>query len=156
MHQGSKFVGSAGFFLLLLVPGLILLGQDLILRRRNRQERLGKSDRLKLQARQHALQKMDNLLSGEGPRRMEEVNALLTGYLRTLWGLGEQPYTLKEWHGLLDAQSISHEINKEIHSLLHAFELAIYAGQPTTDQFNEWVIKAKQVVEKLGVVSQNP
>ncbi|HNR08887.1 MAG TPA: BatD family protein [Saprospiraceae bacterium] len=149
MHRGNQFVGSAGFFLLLLLPGLILLGQDILLRGRRRRERLGKSERLKLQARQQALQKLDSLLSSEGPKRMEEVNALLTGYLRTKWGLGEQPYTLQEWHGIVDAQVIPPESKKEIHGLLHAFELAIYAGQPTADQFNEWVMKAKRVVEGI-------
>ena len=149
MPRGNKFVGTTGFFLLLLLPGLILLGQDMVLRGRARRERLGKSDRLKIQARQQALQKLESLLSGEGTKRMEEVNALFTGFLRIKWSLGEKPHTLQEWHGIVDAQSIPTELKTEIHGLLHAFELAIYAGQPTADQFTGWVMKAKQVVGEL-------
>lgn len=149
IRQGGKFIGSTAYYLLLLLPGLMLIGQGIELRRRARREHLGKSGRLKLQAKNQALQKLDALLSGEAPKRMEEVNTVLTGYLRTNWSLGEKPFTLQEWHGIVDGQSIPPELKTGVHDLLKAFELAIYAGQPSASQFDEWVIKTKRMVQLI-------
>lgn len=149
LRQSGNFIGTAGYYLLLLLPGLILLGQGIVLRRRARRERLGKSDRLKLQAKNQALQKLNAMLADEVPTGMDEVNNVLTGYLRTNWSLGEKPFTLQEWHGIVDGQPISPELKTELHELLKAFELAIYAGQPSASQFNEWVMKARRMVEVI-------
>jgi len=147
------FIGSTWYYLLLLFPGIIIIGQYIYQKQMQRKDLLGKSERIKKQERSktiHALEGMAIKNNETKPaHHIDEINTMLSSFLRTYWELGDHPFTLKEWQNIIDQRPESAELKAAIKNLYKEFELSIYAGQPTGMKWNELVHAAKEVVEKL-------
>lgn len=149
----SQFVGSKWYYLALLFPGILLLGQYIYQKQVQRNDLLGKSDRIKNHARAKTLQSLDDLMiknkEAMPGHSIDEINSLITGFLRIQWDLDDQPYTLQQWQSIIDQRALIPELKTSIKKLFSEFELSIYAGQPTGMKWNELVRAAKEVVEKI-------
>jgi len=147
------FIGSTWFYLLLLFPGLLLIGQYIYQKQVQRKDLLGRSARIKKQGKSKALHVLEGTLIKNNEalpaHHIDEINTILSGFLRIYWDLGDHPFTLKEWQNIIDQQPESPELKASIKNLFKEFELSIYAGQPTGMKWNELVSSVKEVIEKL-------
>lgn len=149
----DRFIGSRWYYIALLFPGLILIGQYVYQKKSHRDALRGKSSRIRHQARHHALQALEamtvkNNAAGSGVS-MDQINTVLSDYLRVQWDLGDRPLTLQEWQSIIDQRPEPSSLKSSVKNLYRQFELAIYAGQPSGMKWNEVIQSTKEVIEQL-------
>jgi len=148
-----KFIGSKWYYLMLFFPGILLIGQYIYQKQSQRNALVGRSYRLKNQARLHTLQSLETMIINKSEAlpaaNIDKINSILSDYLRIKWELGDRPLTLQEWQIIIDQRPMPPALKTTIKNLYKEFELAIYAGQPTGLKWNELVNQTREVVEKL-------
>ncbi len=149
----SKFVGSVGYFFLLSLPFFAWIGTTWIRHARHRTHELSKSDRQVIAKKSIALQQLSALrttiITGNTRETIDQVDNILTEFLRAKWKLTDQVMTKKEWISYLQSQPIEVAVKDKLLMILNDTELALYGGQLSQSKREELIDQVKAIVEQV-------
>lgn len=151
--SSNHFIGTSLYFLCLSLP-LIGWLAVYVIKKRKEQYNFVNKDQLHLQTlKKNYLSKLDEYLANANPLTKNEADQsfdILQHFLKAHLKINDASYSKNEWLTKINSSdSIREELKTKIKEVFNTAEMALYAGQMSTIQVHEMIVKTKEIISSI-------
>jgi hypothetical protein len=151
--SSNHFIGTSLYFLCLSLP-LIGWLAVYVIKKRKEQYNFVNKDQLHLQTlKKNYLSKLDEYLANANPLTKTEADQsfdILQHFLKAHLKINDASYSKNEWLTKINSSdSIREEVKTKIKEVFNTAEMALYAGQMSTIQVHEMIVKTKEIISSI-------
>lgn len=151
--SSNHFIGTSLYFLCLSLP-LIGWLAVYVIKKRKEQYNFVNKDQLHLQTlKKNYLSKLDEYLANANPLTKTEADQsfdILQHFLKAHLKINDASYSKNEWLTKINSSdSIREELKTKIKEVFNTAEMALYAGQMSTIQVHEMIVKTKEIIYSI-------
>ncbi len=151
--SSNHFIGTSLYFLCLSLP-LIGWLAVYVIKKRKEQYNFANKDQLHLQTlKKNYLSKLDEYLANANPLTKTEADQsfdILQHFLKAHLKINDASYSKNEWLTKINSSdSIREELKTKIKEVFNTAEMALYAGQMSTIQVHEMIVKTKEIISSI-------
>lgn len=151
--SSNHFIGTSLYFLCLSLP-LIGWLAVYVIKKRKEQYNFANKDQLHLQTlKKNYLSKLDEYLANANPLTKNEADQsfdILQHFLKAHLKINDASYSKNEWLTKINSSdSIREELKIKIKEVFNTAEMALYAGQMSTIQVHEMIVKTKEIISSI-------
>ena len=151
--SSNHFIGTSLYFLCLSLP-LIGWLAVYVIKKRKEQYNFVNKDQLHLQTlKKNYLSKLDEYLANANPLTKTEADQsfdILQHFLKAHLKINDASYSKNEWLTKINSSdSIREELKTKIKEVFNTAEMALYAGQMSTIQVHEMIVKTKEIISSI-------
>lgn len=151
--SSNHFIGTSLYFLCLSLP-LIGWLAVYVIKKRKEQYNFVNKDQLHLQTlKKNYLYKLDEYLANANPLTKTEADQsfdILQHFLKAHLKINDASYSKNEWLTKINSSdSIREELKTKIKEVFNTAEMALYAGQMSTIQVHEMIVKTKEIISSI-------
>lgn len=151
--SSNHFIGTSLYFLCLSLP-LIGWLAVYVIKKRKEQYNFANKDQLHLQTlKKNYLSKLDEYLANANPLTKNEADQsfdILQHFLKAHLKINDASYSKNEWLTKINSSdSIREELKIKIKEVFNTAEMALYAGQMSTIQVHEMIVKTKEIIYSI-------
>ena len=151
--SSNHFIGTSLYFLCLSLP-LIGWLAVYVIKKRKEQYNFVNKDQLHLQTlKKNYLYKLDEYLANANPLTKTEADQsfdILQHFLKAHLKINDASYSKNEWLTKINSSdSIREELKTIIKEVFNTAEMALYAGQMSTIQVHEMIVKTKEIIYSI-------
>ena len=151
--SSNHFIGTSLYFLCLSLP-LIGWLAVYVIKKRKEQYNFVNKDQLHLQTlKKNYLSKLDEYLANANPLTKTEADQsfdILQHFLKAHLKINDASYSKNEWLTKINSSdSIREELKTIIKEVFNTAEMALYAGQMSTIQVHEMIVKTKEIISSI-------
>lgn len=151
--SSNHFIGTSLYFLCLSLP-LIGWLAVYVIKKRKEQYNFVNKDQLHLQTlKKNYLSKLDEYLANANPLTKNEADQsfdILQHFLKAHLKINDASYSKNEWLTKINSSdSIREELKTKIKEVFNTAEMALYAGQMSTIQVHEMIVKTKEIIYSI-------
>ena len=151
--SSNHFIGTSLYFLCLSLP-LIGWLAVYVIKKRKEQYNFVNKDQLHLQTlKKNYLYKLDEYLANANPLTKTEADQsfdILQHFLKAHLKINDASYSKNEWLTKINSSdSIREELKTIIKEVFNTAEMALYAGQMSTIQVHEMIVKTKEIISSI-------
>ena len=151
--SSNHFIGTSLYFLCLSLP-LIGWLAVYVIKKRKEQYNFANKDQLHLQTlKKNYLYKLDEYLANANPLTKTEADQsfdILQHFLKAHLKINDASYSKNEWLTKINSSdSIREELKTKIKEVFNTAEMALYAGQMSTIQVHEMIVKTKEIISSI-------